>query len=116
MAIVKLVVKANVVPVRTLTLKRMLERFDVGRTVLPCLDAGCSASSHVVALDSESIARLWRRFVEVLRASIEELVKLVKEVNEARRREGRGIFESTRYTRFHNAPHEVKRRWKEIKR
>lgn len=90
LAIVKLVVKANVVPVRTLTLKRMLERFDVGRTVLPCLDAGCSASSHVVALDSESIARLWRRFVEVLRASIEELVKLVKEVNEARRREGRG--------------------------
>ena len=90
MTIVKLVAKANVVPVRTLTLKRTLKYFNVERIVLPCLDAGCRASSHVVALDSESIASLWGRFVEVVRASIRELVKLVEEVNAARRREGKG--------------------------
>jgi len=43
---------------------------------------------------------------------IEQYPKIAKEM------EGicRGIFESTRYTRFHNAPHEVERRLKEIKK
>lgn len=84
MSTIKLVVKANVVPVRTLTLKKLLETFGVKGVVIPRLEDSGEASSFVVGVDADSIATLWQKFVNILKAAVKEVAEFVDRVNSGR--------------------------------